>query len=156
MAVTLTVAELLAALRLGDSQEETAEVMRLLAYATEAVTKHAPDASETAMNEAVRRLGGYLFDMPEAGRGDAYANAMRNSGAARMLLPYRVHRLGLDRRRGSGPGGCRNGWQSSDRPCHTGRPASGYIRGWEYRRAGPAGRRRPNGAGFGGGGAIGN
>ena len=95
MAVTLTVAELLAALRLGDSQEETAEVMRLLAYATEAVTKHAPDASETAMNEAVRRLGGYLFDMPEAGRGDAYANAMRNSGAARMLLPYRVHRLGL-------------------------------------------------------------
>ena len=84
MAVTLTVAELLAALRLGDSQEETAEVMRLLAYATEAVTKHAPDASETAMNEAVRRLGGYLFDMPEAGRGDAYANAMRNSGAAEL------------------------------------------------------------------------
>ena len=46
------------------------------------------------MNEAVRRLGGYLFDQPEAGRGDAYANAMRNSGAARMLLPYRVHRAG--------------------------------------------------------------
>ena len=41
------------------------------------------------------RLGvlcGYLFDMPEAARGDAYANALRNSGAARMLLPYRVHR----------------------------------------------------------------
>ena len=32
--------------------------------------------------------------MPEAARGDAYANAMRNSGAARMLLPYRVHRAG--------------------------------------------------------------
>ena len=27
-------------------------------------------------------------------RGDAYANAMRNSGAARILLPYRVHRAG--------------------------------------------------------------
>ena len=32
--------------------------------------------------------------MPEAGRGDAYANALRNSGAARMLLPHRVHRAG--------------------------------------------------------------
>ena len=94
MAVTLTVAELQAALRLGDSTEETAEVTRLLAYSTEAVTQHAPTASETAMNEAVRRLGGYLFDQPEAGRGMAYANALRNSGAARMLLPYRVHRAG--------------------------------------------------------------
>ena len=94
MAVTLTVAELLAALRLGDSAEETAEVTRLLAYSTEAVTQHAPDASDTAMNEAVRRLAGYLFDQPEAGRGMAYANAMRSSGAARMLLPYRVHRAG--------------------------------------------------------------
>ena len=95
MAVTLTVAELRAALRLNDSAEETAEVTRLLAYATEAVTQHAPDASDTAMNEAVRRLSGYLFDQPEAGRGAAYANPMRNSGAARMLLPYRIHRLGL-------------------------------------------------------------
>ena len=75
--------------------QETAEVTRLLAYSTEAVTKHAPEASDTAMNEAVRRLSGHLFDMPEAARGDAYANALRNSGAAGMLLPYRIHRLGL-------------------------------------------------------------
>ena len=95
MSVTITIAELQAALRLGDSAEETAEVTRLLAYSTEAVTKHAPEASDTAMNEAVRRLSGYLFDMPEAARGDAYANALRNSGAAGMLLPYRIHRLGL-------------------------------------------------------------
>ena len=94
MAVTLTIAELRAALRLNDTAEETAEVTRLLAYATEAVVKHAPDASETAMNEAVRRLSGYLFDQPEAARGDGYANAMRFSGAARMLLPYRIHRAG--------------------------------------------------------------
>ena len=95
MAVTITVTELQAALRLGDTAEETAEVTRLLAYSTEAVTKHAPEASDTAMNEAVRRLSGYLFDQPEASRGMAYANALRNSGAQRMLLPYRVHRLGL-------------------------------------------------------------
>ena len=94
MAVTLTVAELLAALRLGDSAEEHAEVERLLTYATEAIEQHAPEATETAMNEAVRRLAGFLFDQPEAGRGDAYANALRNSGAQRMLLPYRIHRAG--------------------------------------------------------------
>ena len=94
MAVTLTVAELRAALRLNDSTEETAEVTRLLAYSTEAVTLQAPDASDSAHNEAVRRLAGYLFDQPEAGRGMVYANAMRSSGAARMLLPYRVHRAG--------------------------------------------------------------
>ena len=94
MAVTLTVAELVAALRLGDSAEEHAEVTRLLSYCTEAVTQHAPSASDTAMNEAVRRLSGYLFDQPEAGRGMAYANALRSSGAQRMLLPYRTHRAG--------------------------------------------------------------
>ena len=94
MAVTLTIEELQAALRLGDSAEETAEVTRLHAYASEAVTRHAPQASDTAMNEAVRRLTGYLFDQPEAGRGMAYANALRNSGAAGMLLPYRIHGLG--------------------------------------------------------------
>ena len=94
MAVTLTTTELLAALRLENSAEETAEVTRLLAFSTEAVTKHAPDAPTAAQNEAVRRLAGYLFDQPETSRNAAYANALRNSGAQRMLLPYRVHRAG--------------------------------------------------------------
>ena len=95
MAITLTIQELQAALRLGNSEEETAEVERLYGYVAEAVNRHAPEATDTAMNEAARRLAGYLFDMPEAGRGMAYANALRNSGAAAMLLPYRPHRLGL-------------------------------------------------------------
>ncbi len=94
MAVTLTAAELAAALRLGDSAEETAEATRLLGYATEAVTKHAPDAPDVAHNEAAIRLAGYLFDMPNAGRGAGYADALRNSGAAAILHPYRVHRAG--------------------------------------------------------------
>ena len=94
MAVTITVAELLAALRLGNSAEELAEATRLLGYASEAVAQHAPAASDIAMNESVVRLAAYIFDMPAAARGDAYANALRNSGAQRMLLPYRVHRAG--------------------------------------------------------------
>ena len=94
MVVTLGITELVAALRLSDSPEELAEATRLLEYATEAVTKHVPTAPDAIHNEAVRRLAGYLYDQPEASRGDAYSNALRNSGAARILLPYRVHRAG--------------------------------------------------------------
>ena len=91
MVVTITAEELVAALRLDDSAEELAETTRLLEYCAEAVTQHAPAASENAMNMAVRRLSGYLHDMPEAARSDAYANAMRNSRARqRMLLPFRI------------------------------------------------------------------
>ena len=94
MAVTLTAAELAAALRLGDSTEETAEATRLLAFATAAVTKHAPAAPDVVQNEAAIRLSAYMFDMPNAGRGAGYADSIRNSGAAAILLPYRVHRAG--------------------------------------------------------------
>ena len=94
MAVTLTAAALAAAVRLGDSTEETAEATRLLAYATEAVTKHAPDAPDAAHDEAAIRVAGYLFDQPFAARGVGAADALRNSGARAILLPYRVHRAG--------------------------------------------------------------
>ena len=94
MAVTLTAAALRDALRLGDTAEETAEATRLLAYATVAVTKHAPDAPDVVHNEAAIRLGAYLYDQPNAGRGAAFADTLRNSGAAAALLPYRIHRAG--------------------------------------------------------------
>ena len=98
MSVTLPQAALSAALRLGDSAEEVAEATRLLAYATTAIERHLGDAYADApaavVNEAVVRLAGYLFDMPTASRGMAYSDALRNSGAAAMLLPYRVHRAG--------------------------------------------------------------
>ena len=92
--VTLTVEQLAAALRLGNSTEETAEATRLLAYATEAVARYAPNAPDATSNEAAIRLAAYLFDMPNAGRGVGYANALRNSGAQSILIPYRVHRAG--------------------------------------------------------------
>ena len=94
MAVTLTAAALASALRMGDTTEETEEAVRLLAFATEAVTHHAPNAPDVTQDEAVIRLAGYLFDMPNAGRGMAYADALRHSGARAILLPYRVHRAG--------------------------------------------------------------
>ena len=94
MAVTIDVMKLLATLRLGDTTEERDEARRLLAYATEAVTKHAPVAPDVAHNEATVRLAAYLYDMPHAARGVAFADALRNSGARAILLPYRVHRAG--------------------------------------------------------------
>ena len=91
MAVTITAAEAAAAIRLGETAEETAEVTRLLNYATEAVTKHAPEAPDVVHNEAVVRLAGYLFDQPFAA-GGRFQQSLRNSGAAAILLPYRAHR----------------------------------------------------------------
>ena len=96
MAVTLTAAELAAALRLSDSPEETAEATSAyLPTQRKRSLRHVVHRAGRAVhNEAVRRLAGYLYDMPEAGRGDGYANALRNSGAASILLPYRKHRAG--------------------------------------------------------------
>ena len=98
MALTLTQTELSAAIRLGDSTEEIAEATRLLAYVTEAISRHLgasyEAAPEVVVNEAAIRLAGYLFDQPNAGRGLSFANAGRNSGAWAILLPFRVHRAG--------------------------------------------------------------
>ena len=92
MAVTLSVSELQDALRV-DSTEDTAQVTRLHGYVSVAVAKYAPDAPEVIQNEAAIRLAGFLYDRPNVS-GDAFANALRNSGAANILLPYRIHRAG--------------------------------------------------------------
>ena len=94
MAVTITAAAIAAAIRLGDSAEETAEVTRLLEFATETVQRYAAEAPTVAQNEACVRLVGYLFDQPFTSRDGAFSNSMRNSGAGRLLLPWRIHRAG--------------------------------------------------------------
>lgn len=94
MAVTITTDDLRAALRLGNTNEETRELERIRSYAIVAVLRYAPGAPDVAHDEAVVRLSAYLFDQPTVSRGDAYANALRSSGAARMLVPYRIHRAG--------------------------------------------------------------
>ena len=94
MPVTLTVPELAAAMRVGDTAEETAEVTRLLGFATVAVEHHAADCPDVVHNEAAIRLASYLYDQPGTSSRANFANALRNSGAARLLLPYRVHKVG--------------------------------------------------------------
>ncbi len=95
MAVTITRAQLAARIRLGRTPTELDEADQILAYATEAVTHHAPDAPDVVHNEAAYRLAGYIYDRPFASADTRFSNVLRNSGAAAALLPYRQHRLGL-------------------------------------------------------------
>ena len=92
--MALTDADVVAALRLGDSTEELAQARRLRIYADREVTRMAPNAPAACREEACIRLIAYYFDMPNSPKGDGYANAMRNSGAGAILLPYREHRAG--------------------------------------------------------------
>ena len=93
MAVSLTAAQLVAALRFGDTSEELTEATRLLATTTALVERHAPDAPTAIQNEAVIRAAGWLFDMPHAQR-TAAGDVLRNCGALALLLPWRIHRAG--------------------------------------------------------------
>ena len=102
MAITLTALELAAAMRIGDTPEELAEATRQLAFASEAVTRHAPDAPDVIQNEAVIRLAAYNHDRPFAAIDGRYSNAMRFSGAASILLPYREHGAGATTSTNSG------------------------------------------------------
>ena len=94
MAVTITRADLAKRIRLGRTETELDEADQILAYATEAVTKHAPDAPDVVHNEAAYRMAGYIYDRPFASVDTRFANVLRNSGAAAALLPYREHRAG--------------------------------------------------------------
>ena len=99
MAVTITVAALAAAIRVGDTAAETAEITRLRAYAITTVSRHLgtayAGAPDTVVDEATVRLCAYLYDAPTVSSGDRLANSLRNSGAASILLPYRLHRAGI-------------------------------------------------------------
>ena len=98
MAINISVAELLSALRMGTTTAETAEATRLLGYATETISDYLGSAyegtAETVVSEAAIRLSGYLFDQPYASRGTGFAASLANSGAGAILLPYRIHRAG--------------------------------------------------------------
>ena len=101
MAVTITPQEL------ADETSATVErATRVLAVATEAVTRYAPDAPDALQNEAAIRFGGYLLGSDYGAVADEsigprsasytqnHAAMFRNSGAAALLTRYRVRRAG--------------------------------------------------------------
>lgn len=99
MAITISDVALAAALRLGDGITPLTEptlgiVARLKAVSTQIILEAAPDVPDDEIhNEAVVRLSGYLYDMPQAGRGATHANVYRNSGAASVLSQWRRIRV---------------------------------------------------------------
>ena len=97
MAVTLTVVELAASMRLGDGTTAPtapldAILARLLAVGTVTAELTAPAAPEQVLNEAVVRMAAYAYDTPSAGRHSGYADAWNNSGAASVCARWIVRR----------------------------------------------------------------
>ena len=93
--MALTDAQFRAALRVGDAPEEIEQATRIRGYVYIAIEQHSPNAPDAVKDEAAVRLGGYLYDQPHVGRAGTFANALRSSGAAHILLPHVQHRLGL-------------------------------------------------------------
>ena len=96
MSVTITAVQLAAAMRIGNGvtalEEPQASVIgRILASATALVESYAPKAPEAVQNEAVIRLGGFLYDAPP-GMSTRMANPLADSGAQALLARYRVVR----------------------------------------------------------------
>lgn len=97
MAVTITATDLQAEIR-GSAERAT----RLLAVASEIVTRYAPNAPDAIANEAAIRVAGWLADTPSAGMvvsrlgereyshlRQTLTSALRSSGAMSLLRPYK-------------------------------------------------------------------
>ena len=100
MAVTRTLAQLGADLRIGDGTAAPAGpvgvvLARIDATARAMVVRYAPDAPDAIHNEAYVRLAGWLFDADPSGANPGGSAALRASGAASLLGPYKVRRGGL-------------------------------------------------------------
>ena len=99
MAVSRTIAELAADLRIGDGTTPTGAVLsvltRIAATATAMVERFAPGAPGEIHDEAFARLCGWLYDSDPSGASPGGPVAMRASGAASLLSPYKVRRAGL-------------------------------------------------------------
>lgn len=88
MAVTINAEQLRSALKIGETQEESAEITRLLAFARSVVERRAGSAPMEVCNEAIIRLAAFYYDRPFWHRGALAESAMRNSGAGEILAPY--------------------------------------------------------------------
>ena len=95
--MAITVAQLAAALRIGDGTTAPEEpingiLTRLMGVADAHIKLLGPDAPNHIKDEATVRFAGYLYDQPTTGRRESYANAWRNSGAAALVAPWVSHR----------------------------------------------------------------
>ena len=94
MAVRISIDALIHAVRGAGSERTREEITRLRRWASSTVVYAAPGAPDEMHDQAVVQLVSYVYDRPAAWRFNAYANAMRNSGAGSTLLPWRIIRTG--------------------------------------------------------------
>ena len=92
MPVTISIDELIRAVRGPSTANARAEITRLRGWASVEVERRAPSAPSEILDQAVAQMVQYDYDRPQAWRGTNYANVFRNSGAGRTLLPYIVRR----------------------------------------------------------------
>ena len=97
MAVSVT--QLAQSLRLsdGDAAPTGAQLgilERLLGVGEAVVELRAPAAPQVSKDEAIVSFASYLYDRPKAAAETSYANAWRFSGAASLVSPWVVQRLG--------------------------------------------------------------
>ena len=99
LAVSRSLSELAVDLRVGDGDAPTGAVLavltRIAATASALVERFAPDAPEAIHNEAYIRLAAWLYDSDPSGASPGGRSAMRASGAAALLSPYKVRPGGL-------------------------------------------------------------
>jgi len=97
VAVTRTLAQLAADLRLGDGDATPTGpllviLQRVDATARTVVTRFAPDAPDAIHNEAYVRLSAWLYDADPTGASPGGPKGLLASGAGALLAPYRVQR----------------------------------------------------------------
>lgn len=96
--MAVTVAELSKSIR-ATTDDPTgtilADMSRLHGGCTVMIDRYAMTAPETVKDLALIQLAQYLYDAPPAQR-RFNTNALRESGAASLLSPYRSHRLGIE------------------------------------------------------------
>ena len=92
----LHVNDLRAALKFGNSTDETVELTRLLAVGSELVNRYSngSTAPDDIKAEAIIRVCGYIVDSPFSSPGSSYAGAFHNSGARGLIHPWREQRAG--------------------------------------------------------------
>ena len=100
MAVTRTLAQLAGDLRLSDGVAApigpVAVILeRIAATSRVMVVAYAPAAPDAIHTEAFVRLAGWLYDADPSGSTPGGPTALRSSGAASLLGPYRVRRGGV-------------------------------------------------------------
>ena len=78
----------------GLTAAQTAILTRLLGVSEAFVELRAPDANQAAKDEAVVSMASYMYDRPKAAAERRYADAWSNSGAAFIVAPWVVRRLG--------------------------------------------------------------